>query len=402
MSSPIISMDKSTANVRPEILALGTLIETTIERVSVNESKRHGDGMLFLDNRLTAFPVRVIQDPVLEPVDKLAWMTILLQARATRGYAAFPSSSDICKTANIASRSTVARAIAVLRATRWLTLCTRIRGNVFALHGEPLPLADVLYLDTGYMAFLQDAQKNVHARVRQVVKGVLATLDEDIRRGVNVCAGDHPTCGHRDAVESLANEAAGRSTACSAPAVDEARNTRSNAPKSERPEPESSVTQTRPVADTAPITRIDGDPLIYPKRLGENPRELTHRYLSCVLPEQRQPILDELEGRFRSETRGMRPLYDEMSFLYSLCKAMRNGKFKLNLGVPVQAERAAREKARKRSQHRIQTPHHTDPRKLRDQLKTGTDALSRMKASLGQHDRSDPDASQASGSSPND
>ena len=81
MSTLRISMDKSMANVRPEIIALRTLIETTIERAAVNAPKRPGEGMLFLGSRLTTFPVRVVQDPVLEPVDKLVWITILLQAR---------------------------------------------------------------------------------------------------------------------------------------------------------------------------------------------------------------------------------------------------------------------------------------------------------------------------------
>ena len=44
-------MDKQHANVRPEILALGTLIETTIDRASDNESGRQGDGWLFVDKR---------------------------------------------------------------------------------------------------------------------------------------------------------------------------------------------------------------------------------------------------------------------------------------------------------------------------------------------------------------
>ena len=154
------------SSVRPETLALGALIEATIERVVIDGSKQRSDGMLFLGNRHTAFPVLVVQDPVLEPVDKLVWMTILLQAQATGGYTAFPSYDYIRTTANIASKSTVARSIAVLRAARWLTLCARVRersgrfrGNVFALHDEPLPLVDVLHLDTGYMQFLHDAHE---------------------------------------------------------------------------------------------------------------------------------------------------------------------------------------------------------------------------------------------------
>jgi len=210
MSTPIISMDKSTANVRPEIIALGTLIETTIERAAVNSPKRPGEGMLFLGSRLTTFPVRVVQDPVLEPVDKLVLITILLQARTSSANSVFPSYDYIQKTANIASKSTVARSIAVLRATRWLTLCARVRersgrygGNVYALHDEPLSLVDVLHLDSGYMAFLQNAQQHAHARVQRVAKGVLESLDVDIRNGIDVCAG-HPQ--NKAALKTLSSD----------------------------------------------------------------------------------------------------------------------------------------------------------------------------------------------------
>jgi len=389
-------MDRPEESVRPETLALGALIEATIERVAVNESKRRSDGMLFLGNRHTAFPVLVVQDPVLEPVDKLVWMTIMLQAQATGGYTAFPSYDYIRKTANIASKSTVARSIAVLRATRWLTLCARVRersgrfrGNVFALHDEPLPLVDVLHLDTGYMQFLRNAQNNVHARVRLVTSGVLATLDADIRDGVDVCAGDHPASRRMEAVETIANDGAGRFFAFSAQAVNALRGTQSGKHPGVGRVLESSVVTSNPAGSDDPVTGADGAPLIYPKRLGDNQRELSNRYLASVLPEQRQPILDELEGRFRSEEKGMRPLYDEMSFLNSLCKAMRNGEFKLNLGARVQAERTAREKARERRRPGPRCP--PDPRKLRDRIEAGTEAFSKIRRSLGLPDHTAPE-----------
>ena len=124
--------DRPENSVHPETLALGALIQATIERVAANRPKHPSDGMLFLGNRHTAFP----------------------------------NYDYIRATVNIASKSTVARSIAVLRTTRWLTLCARVRerssrfqGNVFALHDEPLPLVDALHLDTGYMQFLHDAHE---------------------------------------------------------------------------------------------------------------------------------------------------------------------------------------------------------------------------------------------------
>ena len=131
------------------------------------------------------------------------------------------------------------------------------------------------------------------------------------------------------------------------------------------------------------ITGENNVPLIYPKRLGENQRELADRYLATVSADLRQPILDELEGRFRSEEKGMAPLYDEMSFLFSLCKAMKNGQFRENLGIKVHQERRAREKARrKRAERSVQKPN-PSAQELRDRIAAAEGPLAEMRKSLG-------------------
>lgn len=386
-SAPMTCQDRpETSGVRPDTLVLGTLIEAALERIAVNESNRHSDGMLFLGNRHTAFPARVVQDPVLEPVDKLVWMTILLQAQSCAGHTAFPSYLYIQKTANIASKSTVARSIAVLRATRWLTLCARVRersgrfgGNVYALHDEPLPLVDVLHLDSGYMPFLSTAQNHGHARVRLVANGVLETLDADIRNGVDVCAVNHPVRRGQETVKTNSNDGQDFNPLALKPP---------SAPSGTRVDVSQDIGSSQltnlPMQSNDSIMGEGRGSLVYPKRLDKNQWELTNRYLASVLPEQRQPILDELEGRLRSVEKGMRPLYDEMSFLNSLCKAMRNGEFKLKLGASVQAERASREKVRERRRQGCAGAFNLDPRKLRTRAGTGAGAFTKMRQSLGQ------------------
>ena len=153
------------------------------------------DALLFLGNGHHAVPALVVHDPVLEPVDKLIWMVIYQRGRGMGATAVFPGYTEIARLANVASTATVARAIAILRATRWLSLCVRGRdaggrfsGNVYALHDEPLPLADALHLDPGYMAFLQAARRHHHARVRRIAAALCASLDADIRAGKDVLA----------------------------------------------------------------------------------------------------------------------------------------------------------------------------------------------------------------------
>ena len=110
------------------------------------------------------------------------------------------------------------------------------------------------------------------------------------------------------------------------------------------------------------LTGEDGQPLVYPARLSDNHRGIATRYLSELAPDQRQPILDELEGRFRAEEKGMKPVYDEISFLHSLCKGMRKGKFLPNLGVRVRDGRRGGKKHDPESlpKQSVQQPRETD------------------------------------------
>ena len=83
-------------------------------------------------------------------------------------------------------------------------------------------------------------------------------------------------------------------------------------------------------------------PLIYPARLSDNQKLLADRYLHMIAPEDRQEVLDELQGRLESEQRGMKPVYDELRFLHSLCKAVQRSEFVPNLGIKVAEARASR------------------------------------------------------------
>jgi len=414
-------MDDLAVGVRPETRALDALIEATLERSKGGNHQSRPDSMLFLGNRHASFPALVVQDPILEPVDKLVWMAIMLQAAETGRSTAFPTYDYIRKTVNIASKSTVARAISVLRATRWLTLCARLRensgrfrGNVFALHDEPLPLVDALHLDSGYMQFLRESQSNGHARVRAVASGVLESIDEDIQSGLDVCAVEDLRVRRMEAVQAVQSDAPRRFFAFSAKVMAELRShspgkngvsdqdQKSNLVKDQvrnsvhqKSNPGSCSSSNLKKTTTTRSTERknyagagkNNTPLIYPKRLSENQRELADRYLSLVASHQRQIVLDELEGRFRSEEKGMQPLYDEMSFLFCLCKAMNNGEFKENLGIRVREERIARKKARQKRQPRPVRPPDTGIQEMRKQIAAGKGPLAQMRKSLGMPSR---------------
>ena len=180
------SMCCSVPAIRPRTRELKLRIRESAANRGANARKRR---ILIADPGPPTWPERMLGDPVLEPVDKTVWM--VLRQNAIRGR--FPSYGRIGQAANISSKSTVSRAIVILRATRWLARCMegRTRGAgrrmsratrpgaqvaVFALHDAPLPVPDTLHLDAGYLAFLQFAQAHPHARVRKVVQEILASL----------------------------------------------------------------------------------------------------------------------------------------------------------------------------------------------------------------------------------
>jgi hypothetical protein len=363
------------ATVRPETRALEHLIRRTVGHVLRSASAKPADAMLFLGNRHDAFPSLLVQDPVLEPVDKVVWMVVCQLGQASG--AAFPRYEEIARLANIASTSTVSRAIAILRATRWLSLCVRVRdgggrfrGNVYALHDEPLPLPDTLHLDTGYMDFVQAARQHHHARVRKVADAVLASLDEDVASGRDLVAPINPMARRSEASQAVERPGSKRYFDFSATVMarltnrstsgatgDQAQKSKPDRLRNSCPQKSKSVRSSciNNKTTTTQIPRatepdVDGV-LIYPQRLSANQRAIAARYLERVPFPQRQQVLDELEGRLRAERQGAKPVYDELRYLYRLCSQIATGGFQPNLCLKVERERVERAKADEARRH---------------------------------------------------
>jgi len=194
-----VSGRDATPAVSPQTQALSLYIRDAVERLQNSPAPGSADEqqaqsrLLFLGNWQDPYPRLLVTDPVLEPVDKLTWQIIRLHISSPGAVTAFPSYETICAYANIRSNHTVSRALAILRATRWLSLCARVRdkggrylGNIYVLHDEPVTLGDAMFLDGEYMAFLQQSRRHNHPRVRKVVESVLTTIEELIDAGGDV------------------------------------------------------------------------------------------------------------------------------------------------------------------------------------------------------------------------
>jgi hypothetical protein len=401
-------MVRDQPDIRPETYALDALIRESIARATQCGGAPPADALLFLGNWHHAIPTLVVQDPVLEPVDKLVWMVIYQSGRGTGVKSAFPGYGDIARLANVSSTATVSRAIAILRATRWLSLCARIRdasgrfgGNVYALHDEPLPLVDALHLDPGYMAFLRDAGRHHHARVRRISMAVSASLDEDICSGQDVLAPVSAIERRLEAVRAIHRGGERRYFNFSAAVLSNLANAGADPVKPDQHQNSKAVdhcpqkskaascsskklkttttTNTQSENSARETSRLDE--LIYPRRLQSNQRALAVRYLAQVPGDQRQAVLDELEGRLQAERQGAGPVYDALRYLHQLCVAVNRGGFHPNLGLKIQSERDRQRREIERVQREADTRERE--RLERASCPPGASPLAEIRKSLG-------------------
>ena len=354
--------------IRPETHALDAYIEATVDRL-LSSGTRGGqdDALLFLGNWHDAMPRLIFQDPVLQPVDTRVWGVIKIAATGT-GPTAFPTYKHIAKTANVGSEATVARSMAILRATRWLTLCRRVRdrqgrfrGNVYALHDEPLPLVDTLHLDQEYVQFLEQCLQHAHARVREVAEAVLGTIEDDVAAGRVVTEPVNPMGQRLESQHTLhgPDEAQGYFFSLSAHRLQKLKSELDPVPlqnlkpvplqnmKSERSsscylnETTTTTSNTKSSEQESSETPADSTrSLILPDALKPDERLLARMYVKNAPAALRQDVLDELAGRLRATKSKGEPIGNPVGYLAQLCKAASAGTFKLtSLGLQVQQAR---------------------------------------------------------------
>jgi hypothetical protein len=309
------------------------------------KAARPGQRVIYTGNRHGAIPVRLITDPVLEPVDKLSWIVISTQVGKDGIFGTIPSYKEIARLANVGSSSTVARALAILRATRWLTLCRQVRDsggrfrrNVYAMHDEPAPLSECLELDPDYFDFLEEACGHGHARVRAVATALRASIEEDVRTCRH--ARKPPTAAERrlEAARTTGEAPGERYFALSGTAIARLNDQRANSRYPDRLRNSNTVRSSSNNKTTTTTTSVTSEinvDLVFPCHLNRAHRTLALKYLDKVPVAERQAVLDELEGRIQAEKRGARPLWDVMGYLARLCERACTGEFNPNLGIPV-------------------------------------------------------------------
>jgi len=164
-----------------------------LSAAKLKEGRRHFEGthhsaLLLLEPNCTELPSAVLEDTLLQPIDKVVLLIAMKIVRRSSGNAFLPTQLQLAKMANVSSPDTIWRALLILRCSRWLTACQRMwcKGGVFepcayVANAKPLPVADTMFLDPNYVECLRKCIDHAHARVRKVAGGILSQLPEEIR-----------------------------------------------------------------------------------------------------------------------------------------------------------------------------------------------------------------------------
>ena len=151
-----------------------------------------GDALLFSGNRHETVPRRLFLDRRLTPLERNAWQVFRLMLNDD-GVTAFPTYEQLrpwlasMPCAGQASHETVARALTLLRLTRWLSLVRRRRdpktgrilGNLYVLHDEPLTPFEAMQLDADYLALVSQSLGHSAKAIQMVGLNTLREIAED-------------------------------------------------------------------------------------------------------------------------------------------------------------------------------------------------------------------------------
>ena len=185
-------------------IALADLFDAALKDLTPNPNPRapapmavptpaaSGDAFLFSGNRHESVPRRLFVDRRLTPLERNAWQVFRLMLNDD-GVTTFPTYEQLrpwlasMPCAGQASHETVARALTLLRLTRWLSLVRRRRdpktgrilGNLYVLHDEPLTLFEAMQLDADYLALVSQSLGHSAKAVQVVGLNTLQEIADD-------------------------------------------------------------------------------------------------------------------------------------------------------------------------------------------------------------------------------
>lgn len=192
-------MDRSRRTSGP--VSPGDLFDHELQRMQIQQSSpapapstpdRQTDGFIFSGNRHDSVPRALLTDNRLTPLERNAWQVFRLLLNDD-GITALPTYDQLAPwlasmpCASRASHETVARALTLLRLTRWISLVRRqraprtgrIQGNLYVLHDEPLTPYEAIQLDADYLGLVSQSLAHASKSIQRVGVHTLKEMNED-------------------------------------------------------------------------------------------------------------------------------------------------------------------------------------------------------------------------------
>jgi len=172
--------------------SLSTLLDDALRSLPPKDSSPASDGFIYSGNRHESVPRVLFLDRRLTPLERNTWQIVRMMLNDD-GVTAFPTYDQLrpylasTPCAEQASHETVARALTLLRLTRWLSLVRRrrdprtgrIKGNLYVLHDEPLTPYEAIQLDPEYLGLISHALSHSSKAIQRVGYHTLQELGED-------------------------------------------------------------------------------------------------------------------------------------------------------------------------------------------------------------------------------
>ncbi|CAI07512.1 conserved hypothetical protein [Aromatoleum aromaticum EbN1] len=340
-------------------MALSALFDDALRELAPSPRSSHAtapaaDGFLYSGNRHESVPRALFLDRRLTPLERNAWQVFRLLLNDD-GVTAFPTYDQLrpylasmpCSAQ--ASHETVARALTLLRLTRWLSLVRRRRdpktgrilGNLYVLHDEPLTPFEAMQLDPDYLGLVSQALTHAAKAVQIVGIHSLKEIAEDpllsgrmLPTRLQVLAqrmvphgwmpesypqdgADHDSEGGREGLLRNAEHPSSESVAGPKPAPDcSLRN-----PKEDRTVRKDRINEVRTVPRTKALQNLRLPERFL--RLQEEQQAGAMIALQQVDDAQRQAVLDEWAARCRSST-----VRNPAGYLFGIIQKAIRGEFK--------------------------------------------------------------------------
>lgn len=350
------------ASRREGPVALSALFDDALEKLapaagqatSAKRTATQADAFLYSGNRHESVPRRLFLDRRLTPLERNAWQVFRLQLN-NDGVTAFPTYDQLrpyltsMPCAAQASHETVARALTLLRLTRWLSLVRRRRdpktgrilGNLYVLHDEPLTPFEAMQLDPDYLGLVSHALTHAAKAVQIVGVQTLKEIAEDPMLSGRTLPTRLQVLTQHMAAESYPQETVDHESEDGSPAL--LRN--ADAPSSEsdagaKPAPDGSFRnpkedrtvriQSHSEVRTVPRARALEGSLRLPQRflgLKDEQRNGALVAMQQVDESQRQAVLDEWVARCRNST-----VRNPAGYLFGIIQKAIRGEFKVWAG----------------------------------------------------------------------